>query len=63
MAYATTLSQDGNVFVKQKFSGETERVDVPGMDDAGTTLSQIYAELINEMDIEAGLLQMRGMYV
>lgn len=53
MAYATTLSQDGNVFVKQKFSGETERVDVPGMDDAGTTISQIYAELINEMDIEA----------
>jgi len=53
MAYATTLTQDGKVFVKQKFSGETERVDVPGMDDAGTTISQIYAELINEMDIEA----------
>lgn len=53
MAYATTLSQDGKIFVKQNFSGDTERVDVPGMDDAGTTVSQIYSDLINEMDIEA----------
>jgi hypothetical protein len=53
MAYATTLTQDGKVFVTQKFSGETERVDVPGVDDAGTTISQIYADLINQMDMEA----------
>ena len=53
MAYTTALSQGGKVLVKQKFSGETERVDVPGVDDSGTTVSQIYADLINEMDIEA----------
>jgi hypothetical protein len=53
MAYATRLIQDGKVVVKQNFSGETERVDVPGVDDSGTTVSQIYTDLINQMDIAA----------
>jgi hypothetical protein len=53
MAYATRLIQDGNVVVKQNFSGETERVDVPGVDDSGTAVSQIFADLINQMDIDA----------
>jgi hypothetical protein len=53
MSYATRLEKDGNVFVKQTFSGESERVDVPGMDDSGTTVSEIYADLINQLDIAA----------
>lgn len=53
MAYATRLMQDGNVLVNQKFSGERERVDVPGVDDSGTTVSEIYADLINQLDIAA----------
>jgi hypothetical protein len=53
MAYATRLMQDGKVIVKQNFSGETERVDVPGVDDSGTAVSQIFADLINQMDIAA----------
>jgi hypothetical protein len=53
MSYAVRLEKDGNVFVKQTFSGESERVDVPGMDDSGTTVSEIYADLINQLDIAA----------
>ena len=53
MGYDVRLMQDEKVFVHQKFSGKTERVDVPGMDDAGTTVSQIFTDLINEMDIGA----------
>lgn len=53
MSYATKLVKDGNVLVKQTFSGEAERVDVPGMEDSGTTVSEIYAELINQLDIAA----------
>jgi hypothetical protein len=53
MAYATKLTQDGKVIVNQKFSGETERVDVPGVDDSGTAVSGIYSDLINQLDIAA----------
>jgi hypothetical protein len=53
MAYATQLMENGKVLVKQNFSGESERVDVPGMDDSGTAVSLIYAELINQLDIAA----------
>jgi hypothetical protein len=53
MAYATKLVQDGNVIVTQNFSGETERVHVPGADDSGTAVSQIYTDVINQMDIAA----------
>jgi hypothetical protein len=53
MAYATRLMQNGKVLVTQNFSGESERVDVPGMDDSGTAVSLIYAELINQLDIGA----------
>jgi uncharacterized lipoprotein YmbA len=51
MSYATRLMKDGNILVKQEFSGESERVDVPGMDDSGTTVSEIFADVINQMDI------------
>jgi hypothetical protein len=51
MGYAARLVKDGNVLVKQMISGQAERVDVPGMDDAGTTLSEVYADLINQLDI------------
>jgi hypothetical protein len=53
MAYATRLMQDGKVIVNQKFSGETERVDIPGVDDSGTAVSEIFADLINQLDIAA----------
>jgi hypothetical protein len=53
MGYSTRLVKDGNVLVKQTFSGESERVDVPGMDDSGTTVSVVYADLINQLDIAA----------
>ena len=51
MSYAIRLEKGGNVLVKQTFSGESERVDVPGMDDSGTTVSEIFADVINQMDI------------
>jgi hypothetical protein len=53
MGYAAKLVKNGNVFVKQEVSGQAERVDVPGMDDAGTTVSEVYADLINQLDIAA----------
>ncbi len=53
MSYDTRLVKDGNVLVKQTFSGQTERVDVPGVDDSGTTVSGMYADLINQLDIAA----------
>lgn len=53
MAYATQLIQDGEVLVKQNFSGNAERVHVPGVDDSGKAVSQIYTDVINEMDIAA----------
>ena len=53
MSYAVRLVKDGNVLIKQKISGESERVDVPGMDDSGTTVSEVYADLINQLDIAA----------
>jgi hypothetical protein len=53
MGYAIRLVKDGNVLVKQTISGEAERVDVPGVDDSGTTVSEIYADLINQLDIAA----------
>ena len=53
MSYAVRLVKDGNVLVKQTISGEAKRADVPGMDDAGITVSEIYAELINQLDITA----------
>jgi len=53
MGYAIRLVKDGNVLVKQTISGEAERVDVPGVDDSGTTVSEIYADLINQLDIKA----------
>jgi hypothetical protein len=53
MSYDTRLMKDGNVHVKQTFSGQTELVHVPGMDDSGTTVSGMYADLINELDIAA----------
>jgi hypothetical protein len=53
MGYAARLVKNGNVLVKQTISGQAERVDVPGMDDAGTTVSEVYADLINQLDITA----------
>ena len=53
MGYAARLVKDGNVLVKQTVSGQAERVDVPGMDDSGTTVSEVYADLINQLDIAA----------
>ena len=53
MNYATRLVNDGNVLVKKTFSGQTERLDVPGVDDSGTTVSEMYADLINQLDIAA----------
>ncbi|MBW2605234.1 MAG: hypothetical protein JRE28_13125 [Deltaproteobacteria bacterium] len=53
MSYAARLVIDGNVLGKQTISGESERVDVPGMDDSGTTVSEVYADLINQLDIAA----------
>jgi hypothetical protein len=51
MSYAVRLLKNGDVLVKQTISGESERVDVPGMEDSGTTVSEIYADLINQLDI------------
>jgi hypothetical protein len=51
MAYVARLVKDGNVLVKQIVSGQAERFDVPGMDDAGTAVSEVYADLINQLDI------------
>jgi hypothetical protein len=51
MSYAVRWVKDGNILVKQTISGESERVDVPGMDDAGTTVSEVFADLINQLDI------------
>ena len=53
MGYEARLVKNGNVFVKQTVSGQAERVDVPGMDDSGTTVSEVYADLINQLDIAA----------
>jgi hypothetical protein len=53
MGYAARLVKDGNVLVKQTVSGQAERFDVPGMDDAGTAVSEVYADLINQLDIAA----------
>ena len=53
MAYIARLVKDGNVIVKQMVSGQAERFDVPGMDDAGTAVSEVYADLINQLDITA----------
>ena len=53
MSYAAKLVKNGNVLVKQTVSGQAERVDVPGMDDSGTTVSEVYADLINQLDIAA----------
>ncbi|MDH3881470.1 MAG: hypothetical protein OES64_07945 [Desulfobacteraceae bacterium] len=51
MGYTAMLVKDGNGFIKETISGESERVDVPGMDDSGTTVSEVYADLINQLDI------------
>jgi hypothetical protein len=51
MSYTAMLAKDGNGLIKETISGESERVDVPGMDDAGTTVSEVYADLINQLDI------------
>ena len=53
MNYTASLVKDGNVLVKKTFSGEAERIDVPGVDDAGTTVSEMYADSINQLDIAA----------
>jgi uncharacterized lipoprotein YmbA len=53
MNYAASLVKNGNVLVKKTFSGQTERLDVPGVDDSGTTVSEMYADLINQLDIAA----------
>jgi len=53
MNYAASLVKDGNVLVTKTFSGEAERLDVPGVDEAGTTVSEMYADLINQLDIAA----------
>jgi hypothetical protein len=53
MSYAAMLEKDGKALVKETISGESQRVDVPGMDDSGTTVSEVYADLINQLDIEA----------
>lgn len=59
MSYAARLIKDGDVLVKQTFSGQAERLDVPGVDDSGTTVSEIYAELINQLDIAALLSKLQ----
>jgi hypothetical protein len=51
MSYGIRLMKDGNVFAKHTINGEAERVDVPGMDDSGLTVSEVYADLINKLDI------------
>jgi len=51
MSYTAMLEKDGNALVKETISGESERIDVPGMDDSGTTVSEVYADLINQLDI------------
>lgn len=53
MNYIARLIKDRNVIVKQTISGESERVDVPGVDDSGTAVSEVYADLINQLDIAA----------
>jgi hypothetical protein len=53
MKYAASLVKDGNVLVTKTFSGEAERIDVPGVDDSGTTVSEMYADLMNQLDIAA----------
>lgn len=53
MTYAASLTTDGNVLVTKTISGETERLDVPGVDDSGTAVSEMYADLINQLDIAA----------
>ena len=53
MGYEARLVKNGNALVKQTVSGQAERVDVPGMDDSGTTVSEVYADLINQLDIAA----------
>jgi hypothetical protein len=53
MSYVARLVKDGKVIVIQTVSGQAERVDVPGMDDSGTTVSEVYADLINQLDIVA----------
>jgi len=53
MSYAAILEKDGMALVKETISGESQRVDVPGMDDSGTTVSEVYADLINQLDIAA----------
>lgn len=53
MSYDTRLGKDGNIHVTQTFSGQTERVHVPGADDSGTAVSGMYADLINQLDIAA----------
>ena len=58
MNYAASLVKDGNVLVTKTFSGQAERLDVPGVDDAGTTVSEMYADLINQLDIAALLSQL-----
>jgi hypothetical protein len=58
MSYAARLEKDGNALVKQTISGESERVDIPGMDDSGTTVSEVYADLINQLDLAALLSQL-----
>ena len=55
MGYTAMLVKDGNGFIKETISGESERVDVPGMDDSGTTVSEVYADLINQLDISVFL--------
>ena len=51
MSYTAMLAKDGNGLIKETISGESERVNVPGMDDAGTAVSEVYADLINQLDI------------
>jgi hypothetical protein len=58
MNYTASLIKDGNVLVTKTFSGQAERLDVPGVDDAGTTVSEMYADLINQLDIAALLSQL-----
>ena len=53
MSYTAKLEKNGKTLVKETISGESERVDVPGMDDSGTTVSVVYADLINQLDIAA----------
>jgi hypothetical protein len=53
MSYGVGLMKDGNIFAKHTISGDAERVDVPGKDDSGLTVSEVYADLINKLDIGA----------